>query len=99
MPELNQQQHLNIAQQKAKLSGYINPLEISTRKDKKYMIINNEGKSIHFGSSGHSDFILNRNRARRRNYRLRHGGILNKFGTPSYKIHGTPAHASYHILW
>ena len=99
MPKLNQTQHLEIAQQKAKKAGYKNPLEISTRRDKKYMIRNNEGKLIHFGQKGYSDFIIHRNKARRMNYRQRHAGILNRFGVPSYKIHGTPSHASYTVLW
>ena len=99
MPKLNQTQHLEIAQQKARLAGYRNPVQISTRRDKKYMIVNNDNKLIHFGAKGYSDFIIHRDNRRRANYRQRHAGILNRFGVPSYKIHGTPAHASYYILW
>lgn len=99
MPKLNQAQHLAIARQKARLIGYRNPVEISTRRDKKYMIVNNQGRLIHFGAKGYSDFILHRNQKRRANYRKRHGAILSLSGVPSYKIHGSPAHLAYYVLW
>tara|TARA_R110000787_G_scaffold10594_1_gene35858 strand:- start:297 stop:593 length:297 start_codon:yes stop_codon:yes gene_type:complete len=45
-------------------------LEKSNRKDKKYMIKN--GKTIHFGQSGYSDFTINKNETIKRNYIARH---------------------------
>ena len=75
-------------------------------KHKYYVEIGN--KKIYFGALPYEHFYdklgfykdLNHNdEDRRKAYKSRHGAIKNKDGTPSYKIPGTPAYFSWHILW
>jgi len=47
-------------------------LKNSTRKDKKYMLVTPQGKKIHFGAAGMSDFTINKDPERKRLYILRH---------------------------
>ena len=46
-------------------------VETSSRKDKKYMIIY-EGKKIHFGQKGASDYTINKDPKRKAAYISRH---------------------------
>ena len=75
--------------------GKITP---STRKNKKYMTRVN-GKLIHFGAKNYEDFLDHQDPVRRALYRTRHSAIKLKDGRPAYKVFGTPAHASYYLLW
>jgi len=69
----------------------LNPVFISNRKDKKYMIYN--GKTwIHFGQMGYEDFTKHNNNARRDNFRKRNRRWF--FG-PIY----SPGRLSYTLLW
>ena len=68
------------------------PIHYSTRKDKKYMVQNPEGKWIHFGQMGYEDFTRHRNLRRRDAFRTR-----NKKWATSQKW--TPAWLSYWLLW
>jgi len=61
-------------------------LSRSTRKDKKYMVVLPDNKKIHFGAAGYSDFTINKDVDRKKNYILRHQinedwGDLKKAGT------------------
>lgn len=47
-------------------------LEKSPLKTKKWMIITPEGKKIHFGQAGASDFTINKDPARKESYLSRH---------------------------
>ena len=47
-------------------------LQKSSRPSKKFMIINNEGKKIHFGASSYEDYTIHKNDARKFNYINRH---------------------------
>ena len=46
-------------------------LKKSSKSGKKYMV-NVEGKTIHFGASGYSDFTLHKDPDRKRLYNIRH---------------------------
>lgn len=48
---------------------------LSTNKNKKYMVQNEEGKFIHFGSLLYQDYTYHRNLQRRNNYLNRSAGI------------------------
>ena len=68
---------------------------LSTRKDKKYMIMNDANKWIHFGQLGYQDFTKHLDENRRLNYLKR-----------SYKIKGnwkenifSPNNLSINLLW
>ena len=66
-------------------------LEKSNRKDKKLMVKN--GKTIHFGAKGYSDFTLSKDTNKKKNYIKRH--IVNEdFNNPK-----TAGSLSRHILW
>jgi hypothetical protein len=59
-----------IVQKKAKKLG-LNPVEISTRKDKKYMIHDDEGHVKHFGAISYTDFTKHQDEERRNRFRQR----------------------------
>lgn len=44
----------------------------SSRREKKFMAIFDDGKVVHFGASGYSDFTLHKNEARKQRYIARH---------------------------
>ena len=66
-------------------------IEISTRKDKKYMIIHN-GKKVHFGEMGYEDFTKHRDLHRAELFKKR-----NAKWAEAEKY--SPAFLSYHLLW
>jgi hypothetical protein len=47
-------------------------LSKSSRQDKKFMITTPEGKTIHFGQQGASDYTIHKNLARKNSYTVRH---------------------------
>jgi hypothetical protein len=65
---------------------------ISTRKDKKYMVKNPEGKWIHFGQFGYEDYTKHKDENRRDNFRRR-----NAKWSKAEKY--SPSWLSYWILW
>jgi hypothetical protein len=84
--------------------------EKSTRKDKKYSVITESGKKIHFGNINFQHYKDNTglglyshlnhlDKKRRDNYRARHKAILKKDGTPAYLDKEQPAYFSYKYLW
>lgn len=66
-------------------------IEISTRKDKKYMV-KFGAELIHFGQMGYKDFTITNDENKRRLFRLRNARWMQaeKF---------TPAWLSYYLLW
>lgn len=68
-------------------------IEPSTRKDKKYMLINPEtNKVVHFGQMGYEDFTKHNDDKRRMLFRKRNAKWAN-----SKKY--SPAWLSYYLLW
>ena len=67
-------------------------LYLSSSKNKKYMVFNEDGKKIHFGSIIHEDYTKYKDKKRRDNFRNR-----NKKWKDADKY--TPAHLSYYLLW
>lgn len=68
-------------------------LQISTRKDKKYMILNPENnKWVHFGQIGYEDYTKHKDEERRNKFINR-----NKRWANAQKY--SPAYMSYYILW
>ena len=67
-------------------------LFISTRKDKKYMVQDPNGKWVHFGAYGMEDFTKHKDISRRDAFRKRNAKweTANKW---------SPAFMSYWILW
>lgn len=83
---------------KKALSLGASDLRKSKKKGKKYDVIY-KGKVISFGSEGMSDFTIHKDKERRDRYRTRHSKIKLKDGRLAYKVKGTPAFFSWHILW
>ena len=67
-------------------------LYFSSSKNKKYMVFDEEGKKVHFGSIHHEDYTKHRDKQRRENFRNR-----NKKWKDADKY--TPAHLSFYLLW
>jgi hypothetical protein len=70
----------------------LNPVVISTRKDKKYMIRDNEGDVKHFGAMYYQDYTLHQDEKRRDSFLKRNHRWKD---APKY----SPAWLSYHLLW
>ena len=89
--ELKKYSNLKLVQEKAQKLG-LNPVGISTRKDKKYMIMDKHGDVKHFGMMYQQDFTKTgdekkRTAFRNRNYKWAHA---DKY---------SPAFLSYFLLW
>ena len=85
-----------IAKQNAK--GYLGNdvrLYLSTRKDKKYMVLNDDGKYIHFGQMGYEDFTKHKDLKRRDAYLKRATKIKGNWKSDKY----SPNNLSINILW
>ena len=67
-------------------------LYLSTSRNKKYMVYNEDGKKIHFGDLRFSDYTKTKNKLKRDSFRNR-----NKKWKDADKF--TPAHLSYYLLW
>ena len=68
---------------------------ISTRKDKKYMIMNDSKKFIHFGQLGYEDFTKHMDENRRRLYLARATKIKGNWKTDKF----SPNNLSINLLW
>lgn len=70
----------------------IDKVYVSTRKDKKYMIKLDDGKTIHFGQMGYEDATKHKDKQRILNFKSRNAKWAD---SPKF----SPAWISYHILW
>lgn len=74
----------------------------------------NKIKTVHFGHRDYQHYkdsvpkslggklwsrLDHKDKDRRKRYRTRHKGVLNKDGRPAYKVRYTPAWFSYYWLW
>jgi hypothetical protein len=78
-------------QKMAKKLG-LNPVEISSRKDKKYMIRDDNGDVKHFGLMGYQDYTKHHDEKRRESFQRRNNRWKD---APHY----SPAWLSYHLTW
>ena len=67
-------------------------LYLSSSKNKKYMVFNEDGKKVHFGSLLYEDYTKHKDKKRRDSFRNR-----NRKWKDADKY--TPAHLSYYLLW
>jgi hypothetical protein len=68
-------------------------VEISTRKDKKYMLLNpRTNKWVHFGQMGYEDYTKHLDKNRRKLFLIRNAAW-------EHADKYSPAWASWHILW
>jgi hypothetical protein len=89
--------HLAAAKKRAKQLNLPEP-KSSQRANKKLYIVYN-GKEIHFGARGYSDFLDHGDEARRQRYRARARGSILKTGKLAYKDKNQPSYYAYNILW
>ena len=89
---------LNKVRKKAKSLGIKGDIVKSSKQNKKYdLVIGN--KKISFGAKGYDDYLDHNDEKRRKNYRARHSGIINKDGRKAISIKNSPAYLSYNLLW
>ncbi len=72
--------------------GFEQYLFVSTRKNSKYMILNPQGKWIHFGRMGMEDYTKHGDEQRLMNFRKRNKRWANA-------AMFSPAYLSYYLLW
>ena len=89
--ELKKYSDFEKVKEKAKKLG-LNPVGISSKKDKKYMIYDKNGDVKHFGQMLYQDFTKTNDESKRqafrnRNWRWEHA---DKY---------SPAYLAYHLLW
>jgi hypothetical protein len=91
MTELSKYSDFRKVNKKAKQMK-LNLVYPSTRRDKKYMILNDNNKFIHFGQMGYSDFTKTNDLKKRDNFRKRNWKWAD---AEPY----TPSSLSYYLLW
>ena len=74
---------------------YGKPVFVSTRKDKKFMIMNDNNKFIHFGQLGYDDFTKHKDEQRRQAYLSRATKIKGIWKQDKY----SPNNLSIKLLW
>lgn len=67
-----------------KYLGKTAKISLSSRRDKKYMVITPKGKTVHFGQMGYEDYTHHRNKTRRKNYLTRSGKIKGDWAKDKY---------------
>ena len=65
----------------------------STKSTKKYMATFDDGKVVHFGAKGYSDFTIHKDESRKQRYITRHSA------NESWNNPQTPGALSRWILW
>ena len=74
---------------------YERPVEPSTRKNKKYMIMNDDNKYIHFGDLRYEDYTKHQDEERRKRYIGRATKIKGNWKKDKY----SPNNLAINLLW
>ena len=74
---------------------YNKSVEPSTRKNKKYMILNDDNKYIHFGDSRYEDYTKHQDKERLKNYLSRATKIKGNRKRDKY----SPNNLAINLLW
>lgn len=67
-----------------KYLGKTAKISLSSKRNKKYMVVTPKGKIVHFGQMGYEDFTRHRNKIRRKNYLNRSAKIRGKWKKDKY---------------
>lgn len=59
-------------------------IQLSSKKEKKYMVTTPDGRHVHFGQMGYEDYTKHRNRTRRKNYLTRSAKIRGDWKKDKY---------------
>jgi len=96
--DYNKKDYLELVRYNAKLAGYKEKIYESDKKDKKFYIIDPDGKKIYFGANTYPDFLIylltegeEEALRKREMYRNRHSDYK--------KEKYTPGGLSWNILW
>ena len=89
--EIKKYSNPNKVKKIAEMMG-LNPVEISTRKDKKYMIYDNNGDVKHFGLMSYQDYTKHNDKDRLKSFMARNHRW---YHAPKY----SPAYLSAYLLW
>lgn len=84
-----------VVRQAKKYFGKDVPIYLSTKKDKKYMVQDPNGKWVHFGAFGMEDFTLHKDEERRKRYLARATKIKGNWKNNRYSANML----SIKILW
>jgi hypothetical protein len=79
----------------SKYLGKTAKINLSTKKDKKYMVVTPDGKIVHFGQMGYEDYTKHKNKTRRKNYLKRSRKIKGNWKKNKY----SPNNLAIHLLW
>ena len=79
----------------SKYLGKTAKIRLSTKKEKKYMVVTPDGKVVHFGQMGYEDYTKHKNKTRRKNYLNRSRGIKGNWKKNKY----SPNNLAIHLLW
>ena len=89
---INKYSNPSIVMKKAK-ELHLNPIQLSSRKDKKYMVLDpNTNKMVHFGQMGYEDYTKHHDEKRRELFKKRN----HKWATAEKY---SPSWLSYNLLW
>lgn len=78
-----------------KYLGKTAKIQISKRRDKKYMVTTPDGRHVHFGQMGYEDFTKHNNKTRRKNYLTRSANIKGDWKKDKY----SPNNLARKLLW
>jgi hypothetical protein len=70
-------------------------IKLSTKKNKKYMVIKPNGNVVHFGEMGYEDYTKHNNKTRRKNYLSRSSKIKGDWKKDKY----SPNNLARNLLW
>ena len=70
-------------------------IELSSKKEKKYMATTPSGKIVHFGQMGYEDYTKHKNKTRRKNYLTRSAKIRGDWAKDKY----SPNNLARKLLW
>lgn len=79
----------------SKYLGKTAKIELSPKRDKKYMVITPDGRKVHFGQMGYQDYTQHRNKTRRKNYLTRSGKIKGDWAKDKYSANNL----ARRLLW
>ena len=68
---------------------------LSERKDKKFCVVAPDGKTVHFGQKGYTDFTKHQNQQRRENYLNRATNIRGNWRNNKYSANNL----AINLLW
>ena len=59
-------------------------IQLSPKKEKKYMVTTPKGRHVHFGQMGYEDYTKHRNKTRRKNYLTRTANMRGEWKKDKY---------------